>query len=51
MLSVRTFDTGFTEVFVDDAGNRFGVELGVKLIRYADYLDRKLKEQRSSSGK
>ena len=22
MLSVRTFDTGFTEVFVDDAGNR-----------------------------
>ena len=45
MLSVRTFDTGFTEVFVDDAGNRFGVELGVKLISYADYLDRKLKER------
>ena len=45
MLSVRTFDTGFTEVFVDDADNRFGVELGVKLIGYADYLDRKLKER------
>ena len=44
-LAARAFDMGFSEVFTDDEGRRYGIELGEAITAYAKAQDAKLRER------